>query len=174
VPAARPVLAEQPSAPYIPASACPIDPMPTMPTRLPASSRPPSVVCGHSPRRTAASASTVLRSRASVADRHHSATLVVLAPAAFATGIPAAAQASTSMVSKPTLGIWTNASRGPGACTCRLWLQSPSTTSTVGSSASTAACVRSGGTTISARSSSNSSVSTSSGSGGSASTRQLT
>ena len=64
--------------------------MPITPTRLPASSRPPSAVCFHSPRRTDASPSTVARSSASAADTHHSATLVVLAPAQFATGIPAA------------------------------------------------------------------------------------
>ena len=88
--------------------------MPTTPTRVPASSRPPRLVCGHSPRRTAASASTVLRSSDSTACRHHSATLVVLAPAQFATGTPAAAKASRSMPSVPTLGCCTKQARGPG------------------------------------------------------------
>src|SRR3954454_17544382 len=95
----------QSNAENLAAAARPIPPMPTMPTVLPASSRPPTLVCGHSPRRTAASASTVLRLKANVADTPHFAALTVLAPAQFAPATPAAAHRSTSMVSTPTEGI---------------------------------------------------------------------
>jgi hypothetical protein len=135
----------QPNAANSVAADRPTGPMPTTPTRLPASSRPPSAVCGHDPARTAASASTVRRSSARVAETHHSATLVVLAPAQFATGTPAEVQAATSMPSTPTLGCCTKHTRGPGSSSRSDGDQSPRTTSTSGSSRATASCVRSVG-----------------------------
>jgi hypothetical protein len=57
----------------------------------------------------------MLRDRSSVAASTHSATDRALAPAALATGTPAAASASRSQESTPTDGICTNARPGAAA-----------------------------------------------------------
>src|SRR3954452_3895733 len=167
-----------PSASKRCAHSTPIRPMPMMPTRRPASSPPPrrdTSSWGHSPSRTRASAQASQRRTAYDAPTHHSATLTALAPAAFAAGTPAAARASVSSVSTPTLGCWTKASRGAAATSSPVTrsapVQSPTTISASPSAAAAAAWVRSAGTTTSSGRSPNSALHSSRSSGASASSR---
>ncbi len=91
-------------------------PKPTMPSVLPASSRPlESAARGHSPLATAADDAYAPRSRNMAVPITYSATASALAPVAGMTSIPRALQASTSMLSRPTPSLPTTLSAGAAA-----------------------------------------------------------
>ena len=88
-------------------------PKPTMPSVLPASSRPlESAGRGHSPLATAADDAYAPRSRNIAVPITYSATASALAPVAGMTSIPRFLQASTSMLSRPTPSRPTTLSAG--------------------------------------------------------------